>query len=211
MKNYEVRLEIAGPYAMFTRPDTGSAFVSYPAPTWSACKGMFECVARLKSAYIHPIKAEICSPIIFHRYVTNYGGPLRKSNQLSKGASYQLGAFILIDVCYRIYGVVKELSAPPKTKENHMHYLQDLFNRRLKTGRLYDTPCLGWREFVPNYMGLFRDNTSVQKSINEYIPSMLYSPFDKDMDGKSLTDEGNNAARFIRDIWIKEGVLNYVE
>lgn len=33
---YEVLLEIAGPAAMFTRPDSGAAQVSYPAPTFSA-------------------------------------------------------------------------------------------------------------------------------------------------------------------------------
>jgi len=42
MKNYEVMLEISGPTAMWTRPDTGDAPVSYPAPTYSAVKGIFE-------------------------------------------------------------------------------------------------------------------------------------------------------------------------
>ena len=37
---------------MWTRPDTGDAPVSYPAPTFSAAKGMFESICWLKSATI---------------------------------------------------------------------------------------------------------------------------------------------------------------
>lgn len=44
-KDYEVQFEIAGPAAMFARPDTGGTPTSYPAPTWSAAKGLFESVA----------------------------------------------------------------------------------------------------------------------------------------------------------------------
>jgi len=40
--SYEVKFEISGPTAMWTRPDTGDAPVSYPAPTYSAAKGLFE-------------------------------------------------------------------------------------------------------------------------------------------------------------------------
>jgi len=209
-RGYHVQFEISGPYAMFTRPDTGSAFVSYPVPTWSACKGMFEAVARLKSAYIDPTRVEICAPVNFHRYVTNYGGPLRKQNQLKGGDSYQLGTYVLVDVCYRVYGAVREYTAPPDARVNHCHYLQDLFSRRLKKGRFFDTPCLGWREFVPDYMGPFRENTTVQTALQEFIPSMLISPFDKDVSGRSRDEQGNNAARYARgDVWIRQGVLRY--
>jgi CRISPR-associated protein Cas5d len=47
---YEARLEISGPTAMWTRPDTGDAPVSYPAPTFAAVKGIFESIVWLKSA-----------------------------------------------------------------------------------------------------------------------------------------------------------------
>ena len=35
-KTYPIQLEISGPTAMWTRPDTGDAPVSYLAPTYSA-------------------------------------------------------------------------------------------------------------------------------------------------------------------------------
>ncbi|MDP2365487.1 MAG: CRISPR-associated protein Cas5, partial [Ignavibacteria bacterium] len=104
-KLYEVQFEIAGPAAMFTRPDTGATPVSYPAPTYSATKGMFESIARIKSAFIKPTRVEICAPIHYHRYTNNYHGPLRKSGT----NNFQLFATILTNVCYRIYGIVEEL------------------------------------------------------------------------------------------------------
>jgi len=203
MRSYEVAMEIAGPAAMFTRPDTGGSFVSYPAPTYSAAKGMFECIARLKSAYIRPTKSEICKPIQFHRYGTNYQGPLRKSNQLKKGVAYQLKAVILVDVCYRLYGVVEEASPSP-VPTNHLHALQEMFQRRLSNGQCHAYPCLGWKEFTPSYVGPFRDSTQVEESINADLPSMLHSVFDKAVNGVWQP-------RFTQDVRIERGVLQYAE
>src|SRR3989338_3645118 len=111
MKKYPVEFEIAGPAAMFARPDTGAAPVSYPVPTWSVCKAIFESVARgffgkgnPPAAFFCPTAVEIWRPVRFERYVTNYRGPLRKSNQIEKNASYQLQATMLVDVCYRVKG-----------------------------------------------------------------------------------------------------------
>ncbi len=203
--NYEVKFEIAGPAAMFTRPDSGATPISYPAPTYSAAKGMFESIARVKSAYIKPTKVEICAPVHYHQYTTNYRGPLRKSNQLSKDSSYQLFATILINVCYRIYGEVIEMNMPNAeevTTTNHLHLLQDKFNRRLLNGRWYHVPCLGWNEFTPTYVGAFREETKVDKSIEQIIPSMLFSVFES---------SGEYVPIYKQNVWIKKGVLEYVE
>jgi len=211
-KSYEVFFEIAGPTAMFTRPDSGAAQVSYPAPTFSAAKGMFDSIALLRGdkkndskgkAAIRPTKVEICAPIKYHKYTTNYGGPLRKGNQISQGSSYQIPATVLIDVCYRLYGVVEEINES-RDRTNHRHFLQDLFFRRLKQGRFYYTPYLGWKEFVPSYVGEFRESTKKQEDINLIIPSMLHSVFDKMSDGQVVP-------RFTVDAAIKEGELIYAK
>lgn len=201
MKKYEVSFEIEGANAMFSRPDTGASFVSYPAPTSSAAKGMFESVARMKSAYIKPVKVEICSPIRYEKYATNYGGPLRKSDQVTKGASYQHMAMILINVCYRVYGETILCGEEP-AGINSRHALQEMFLRRLKKGQFWHTPCLGWKEFVPSYIGVFRDSTTVDESIGEVIPSMLISPFDSPVNGKS-------SAQYAQNVKIERGVLRY--
>ena len=61
-QRYPESLEVAGPLAIFTRPDTGGTPTSYPAPTWSAVKGIFESIAFLAdgAAWICPTKVEIC-------------------------------------------------------------------------------------------------------------------------------------------------------
>ncbi len=202
-KEYPVSFEVAGPAAMFTRPDTGASFVSYPAPTYSACKGLFEAIARLRTAFIRPTKVEICAPVRFERYMTNYGGPLRKANQVRAGNSYQLPATVLVDVCYRIYGRVEEASPPPNGV-NHLHALQEMFNRRLAKGQSFHTPCLGWKEFVPSYFGPFRDDTGVEESVNFSIPSMLFSVWDRPV-------EGDLHPEFRQDVKVEKGVLVYAK
>lgn len=95
MKPYTLQLEISGPTALWTRPDTSSSPVSYVAPTCSAEKGIFEGSAGVspasvgvspssfsigwKSVRVRPAKLEICRPIQVHRYITNYGGPRLKT------------------------------------------------------------------------------------------------------------------------------------
>ena len=78
MKSYEVAFEVSGPTAMWTRPDTGDAPVSYPAPSFGTVKGIFESIVWLKSAEVMPTRVEICAPLVFHTYSTNYGGPFAK-------------------------------------------------------------------------------------------------------------------------------------
>src|SRR5208283_604287 len=154
MKVYEIALEISGPTAMWTRPDTGATPVSYPVPPWSAAKGIFESVARLKNTIIIPTAVEICAPIVYHDYTTNYGGPLRKPEQITKNVAFQHKATVLINVCYRLYANIEDFAYTPKSlseaselaemKFNSKHYCKNLFNRRIKNGRFHDTPCLGW-------------------------------------------------------------------
>ena len=43
-KTYQVSMEVAGDTALWTRPDTGDSPCSYPAPTYSAVRGLFESI-----------------------------------------------------------------------------------------------------------------------------------------------------------------------
>jgi len=213
-KAYEVSFEIAGPTAMWTRSDTGATPISYPVPPWSAAKGLFESISRLKNAVIIPTAVEICAPIVFHDYTTNYGGPLRKDESIRHGNSFQHKATVLINVCYRLYAKIEDFKYVPKTlKEagqlaevNSCHYGQERFNRRLFRGQFHDTPCLGWREFVPDYIGQFRNNTKVQTSINEVLPSFLYAVYDQDAGVRSPRYAQSEHGRRI-----EKGRLEYAE
>lgn len=196
MKRYPVEFEIAGPAAMFSRPDTGAAPISYPVPTWSACKAMFESVARgftaknLASAFFCPTSVEIRSPVRFERYVANYRGPLRKSSQIEKQASYQLQATILVDVCYRVRGETVQIPGAADSGVNAAHALQEMFNRRLARGASKYPPCLGWKEFFPSYFGAFREATEwealfpLQREETKELPAFLLAVWDAPINGK---------------------------
>jgi CRISPR-associated protein Cas5d len=188
-KIYEISMEIAGDTAMWTRPDTGDCPVSYPAPTFSAVKAIFESILWGPAVQIVPLKVEICRPLQYHNYQTNYGGPLRKSGVVKSGGGFQLLATTLIDVCYRLCAEVipvgKKLNnrIPDSAKDwdakttSPGHAYQEIFNRRLKRGQCFVIPFLGWKEFGPNYWGPYRENTVVQENINMVIPSMLKEVF----------------------------------
>jgi CRISPR-associated protein Cas5d len=216
MKSYEVQLEISGSTAMWTRPDTGDCPVSYPAPTYSAIKGIFESILWGPAVQIIPTKAEICAPLQYHNYQTNYGGPLRKSSVVATGGGFQLLATVLIDVCYRLYAEVIPL--PKKDKEKMSdgarlwdkkttspgHAYQDIFNRRLKRGQCFSIPCLGWKEFGPDYFGPFREKAVVQSNINTVLPSFLREVFSKGYASEV-------SFLYDQNVVIKGGVLEFVK
>ena len=147
-------MEIAGNTAMWTRPDSGDSPCSYPAPTYSAVKALFESVLWGPAIVIVPTKVELCSKPRYHSYATNYGGPLRKPTSITKGDNYQLYATVLVDVCYRLYANVipnsNKTSLPDSAKNwdkrtsSPGHAYMEIFNRRLHRGQSYGTLSLGW-------------------------------------------------------------------
>lgn len=214
MNRYEIVLEISGDTAMWTRPDTGDCPGSYPAPTYSAAKGIFESILWGPAIQIVPTKVEICTPVQYHNYQTNYGGPLRKPGVIAGGGGFQLLATVLIDVCYRLYA---EVSPIPKTAKNRVphkarqwdekttspgHAYRDIFNRRLKRGQCFTLPFLGWKEFGPSYFGVFRETTKVQSDINMVIPSMLREVFSEGYASKC-------AFTYEQDIKITAGMMEF--
>jgi len=212
-KKYSVALEISGPTAMWTRPDTGDSPVSYPAPTYSAVKGIFESILWIQAVEIIPTKIEICAPVVYHGYNTNYGGPLRKGAVIKSGGSFQLLASALINPCYRLYaeirrnprtnGVMSERTRAWQSKTTSPeHAYQEMFNRRLKRGQCFSIPFLGWKEFAPDYVGSFRQTTQVMRDINLRIPSMLRQVFPNGLHSELQYVYDN-------DVDISEGVLTF--
>lgn len=211
--SYLIKMEIAGNTAMWTRPDTGDCPVSYPAPTYSAVKAIFESVLWGPDVEIIPVKVELCAPIQYHSYCTNYGGPLRNLKSIKEGNNYQLYATVLIDVCYRLYAEVVPNNAKSKLPKCALewdkkttspgHAYQCIFERRLKRGQCYSVPALGWKEFTPSYFGEFRETTKVQAdSSSALIPSMLRQVFSKGYASPVSYVYDNN-------LTIQNGVLEY--
>jgi len=209
-KTYEISLEIAGPTAIWTRPDTGDSPGTYPVPTRSAAKGIFEAILWNPAVEIVPRQVEICAPLVYHHYATNYGGPLRKSGQIKDGSSYQMFATVLVNVRYRLYATLN-LAAysalPPKIRQwlertrSPCHAFKDIFERRLKRGQCHYVPSLGWREFAPSYVGE-PQGTPIQTDINLSLPSMPDQMFSKPTCGE-------RAPTYAQGLAIKSGVLDY--
>jgi len=196
MKKYLVEFEIAGPAAMFARPDTGAAPISYPLPTWSACKAMFESVVRGffadhadPAAFFCPTEVEVWMPVRFEKYVVNYRGPLRKPDQIKDDNSYQLQATVLVDVCFRVKGECTAIAETGQGGVNAAHAMQEMFNRRLQKGMSKYAPCLGWKEFLPTYFGPYRDHPvnaaspKLQSELHLTLPAFLLSVWDAPVRG----------------------------
>lgn len=212
-KSYGVAMEIAGDTAMWTRPDCGDSPASYPAPTYSAARGLFESVLWGPAVIIVPRKVELCAAPQYHSYATNYGGPLRSSKSLNNGNCYQLFATVLINVCYRLYADVipnqykSEMNDRARAWDSRTtspaHAYQEIFNRRLERGQTYATPFLGWSEFTPSYIGPFRESTEVCADLPDiYIPSMLRGVFQNGY-------KSEYRAVYDSDLYIRGGALEY--
>lgn len=197
-KKYEISMEIEGKYGMFKRPDTGSEGVSYPCPTFSAAKGIFESVFFLKTATVIPYKTEICLPIQYITYNFNYKGLLKKKDLEKEDKTQQIRNTILYNCCYKLYAYVIN---DEKYKINNAHSYQEQFFRRLKKGQCNKIPVLGWSEFLPSYFGILREETKPVKH-NEIIISFLKSPFDK-------LQNGNSDSIYYKNTKIENGVVEY--
>lgn len=198
-KDYPISFEVAGRTAVFSRPDTASTPVSYACPTPSALKGLVESIVYSKDAYFFPEKVEICAPVIYAKYTSNYGGPERK-----KGVdNMQIFMTVLQNVVYKVYGSVKSYGFPRKGS-NPQHKYQEIFQRRLKKGLFHSTPFLGMKDFPVYYMGEIREETQVDTSINLTIPSMLNEMYDRPTEGKL-------SPSFLYDLKIENGVVLYAK
>ncbi|MCD7877294.1 MAG: CRISPR-associated protein Cas5 [Cloacibacillus porcorum] len=213
LKQYMVSCEIAGRHALFSDPSMGDSPGSYPVPTASAVCGIFSAVNWGPAVTIIPQKVEICSPIRFENYITNYGGPLRHSGSISGDNNYQLLASILVDVCYKLHASVRPLRQNREKMTDGArrwdanttspgHAYNAIFERRLKRGQFFHTPCLEWKEFTPTYFGPLRETTSPCKEINLVIPSLLMSVFPDGYDSKPRF-------AFAQNVEVREGVMFY--
>ncbi len=212
-RSYPITMEVSGNTALWTRPDSGDSPCSYPAPTYSATRGLFENVLWGPAILVIPRKVELCSVPQYHSYATNYGGPLRSATSIKSGNNYQLFATVLTDVCYRLYadvipnpdkvGLPERAASWDQRTTSPGHAYQEMFNRRLKRGQSYATLSLGWGEFTASYFGPFRRTTQVCTALPDIlIPSMLRGVFQSGYNSEYCAVYDTN-------VCIHEGALVY--
>ena len=83
-----------------------------------------------------------------------------------------------------------------------------MFNRRLKRGYSKYAPCLGWKEFLPTYIGEFRQDMGgiieppeKQTDIDLLIPGFLHSMWDAPVNGTYRP--------VFREVRVEKGVLKF--
>lgn len=195
-KEYPIEFEIAGPCACFTRPDTGDLPRSYAGPTFSAVRGMAQAIAWWKGIEIKPTLVQICKPLRWMKFTTNYRGPYRKTVSVKDGSSFQQSTVVLFDVCYKIFADVECITQEPINKR---HAFQEFFMRRLKRGVFFTLPYLGLRSMGATYVGPLRADTTANSSVNLDIPIMYRDGYHLD-NGKAIFDVN---------VQIRNGELRY--
>lgn len=201
MSEYPISMEVEGTFAMFADPETGSESVSYPAPPFSAAKGIFESILFLRGAIVTPTKVHICRPTRFVNVGCNSTTtPARKSNLVLGNHALRMREIALQSPVFQLFANVETI--PDDSGINYAHSYQDQFQRRLRRGQSWRRPCLGRSDFPCTYVGEFRSGSGPCSDVNHHLPVFLYHPFDKSQNGQP-------AARFVQNVLIQEGVLHY--
>ena len=154
-----IKIEVWGPYALFTRPEMKVERVSYDIMTPSAARGILE------SIYWHPgmrwviDRIRVCAPIRFTNIRRNEvkstirARTARTVMEKGKGNLYiatsediqQRASMLLTNVHYVIeaHFVLTEKAS----MSDNPGKFQDIIKRRIQKGQFYSQPYFGCREF----------------------------------------------------------------
>jgi CRISPR-associated protein Cas5d len=158
-----VKMEVWGPYALFSRPELKVERYSYDVMTPSAARGILEAV------YWHPgmrwqvTKIHVMSPIAFtgvRRNEVKSKIPARAVSAVMNGGGGELyistsddiqqrAATILRDVHYVVEARF-EMTDKAAPGDNEGKFC-DIMRRRLEKGQCYHQPCFGCREFPAHF------------------------------------------------------------
>ncbi len=154
-------LEVAGPFACFTRPEMKTERVSADAITPSAARSIFEAILWKPAIRWRVHRIEVLKPIRWINLRRNEVSAVvstRNVQQAMTAGRGTLGLYIederqqragyfLRDVAYRIHA---KLSLVPGCNEPLMKYTE-MFPRRASKGQCVNQPYLGCREFSADF------------------------------------------------------------
>ncbi len=151
-------LEVAGPFACFTRPEMKVERVSYDVITPSATRAVFESILWKPQIRWRVRRIEVLKPIRFINLRRNEVSAVvstRNVQQAMNAGSGQLALYIederqqragyfLRDVAYRLYA---DLELTARATDPLAKYTE-MFTRRASKGQCVNQPYLGCREFA---------------------------------------------------------------
>lgn len=207
------QVEIWGERALFSRPELKVERVSYDVITPSAARGILEAIywhpgitwVIDKIHVMNPIRFtnirrnEVKSKISAHNIKTVMGGASDKELYIaSSNDRLQRAAMVLADVRYVIeaHFIITDKANP----SDNSGKFTDIMKRRLETGKCFQQPCFGCREFTA-YFRKFEGGKIDTAYPNSEIDLglMLY-----DMD---FTDSQNITPKFFRAI-MRNGIVD---
>ncbi|OUN74601.1 type I-C CRISPR-associated protein Cas5 [Faecalibacterium sp. An58] len=158
-----IRLEVWGPYALFSRPELKVEKVSYDVPTPSAARGMVEAVYFHPGLRWHIDRIYILNPISFTNIRRNEvlsKISARNVRQTAQGGRQELylaapqeivqrSSLLLQDVHYVIEAHF-EMTGKAAPSDNPGKF-QDIVTRRMEKGQCFSTPYLGCKEFPASF------------------------------------------------------------
>lgn len=174
-------VEVAGPYACFTRPELKTERVSYPVMTPSAARGVLEAI-YWKPEFDYLVTAiEVLNPIRWFSIRRNEVTEIVTLDWVRKAAADrryrfdvetcrdQRNTVCLRDVAYRIHAQVRPRPHATTAEAGY----REQFRRRVERGACYSQPFLGTREF-PARFGPPSGRPPL-KGANDYLGVMLHS------------------------------------
>ncbi len=165
-----VKIHVWGDYALFSRPEMKVERCSYDVMTPSAARGILEAV------YWHPglmwiiDKIYVCKPIQFTNIRRNEIKSKISANnvlQVMNGADKELYVSAKDDIVQRASLMLRDVEYVIEAHFNMTEKanatdnpgkFQDIFKRRLQSGKCYHTPYFGTRE-CPVYFEPCEENT----------------------------------------------------
>jgi CRISPR-associated protein Cas5d len=196
-------IEVWGDFACFSAPANKVERFSYPCPTPSAARGVFDAI------YCHPpefrwqvTKVEILN---FPQYIALRRNEVKEkvnTNAVKKWMSgkeephpieadsteadtkgrTQRQTMALSNVRYRLTAVIR----PWHGFEQRRKAFDEQFQRRISKGKCFQQPYLGGREFVAFFSAPLGDARPVQFSQN--LGLMLYDVFDLSKQNTSISE-----------------------
>ncbi len=170
-----VVVQVWGPGALFTRPESKVERLTYPVMTPSAAVGVLEAIFWKPEFRWDVAAIEVLRPIRFGSVRRNETDQVIGQDAALRGlvvntasARTQRAAIHLVDVGYRIHAHV---SLHSHANEPAAKY-RDQFRRRVSRGASFTTPYLGTREFGA-FFGPPDDQAPV--SLTEELGLMLHS------------------------------------
>lgn len=201
MKKYGIGFEVYGEFGMFADPSSGSDAVTYPLPTFSACRGMIEGICRVSAVKLSVIAVGTCSMPQLFSYTYNSLAITRHPTNVKNKQAVQIRETVLLKPRFQILALLEQdpsgVVPSQHMGKNCAHAMQEQFFRRLYRGQNFYPVSLGRKEFLATYVG--PQKTPIEKRYNMVLPSFIGVGF---VDGRKVRDVRTNVS-------VNEGVLEF--